>query len=76
MGSIVDYTDFETVTPTEHNKAVGAVGTDNYAYCRPCIRRLGKRWETMKYITASKAKTHIYNCAECGRQITKKRAGE
>ena len=74
MSEIVTYSDFATFVPTSTDKAVGAVGTDNYAYCRPCITRLGKEWNDMKYITRKDANSHMYNCRVCGWRITQKRA--
>ena len=74
MGEIVDYDDFTAQTPSSSNKVVGGIGKDNYVYCRKCIERLGKDWNTMKYLTSNKAKTYIYNCVECGRRVTQKRA--
>jgi hypothetical protein len=72
MGSAVIYSSFPVLTPTENNKAVGAINTDDHAYCRPCIELLGLEWSKMKYLTNSRAKLYIYNCVKCGRRITKK----
>jgi len=74
MSEIVDYDDYTEPTPSASNKVVGGIGTDNYVYCRPCIERLGKLWNTMKVITKRKEKSKIYNCVECGWQVTQKRA--
>jgi hypothetical protein len=73
MGEIVDYDDFTLLTPTSSNKVVGGVCTDNYVYCRPCIDRFGKDWNTMKPITNRKSKEHIYNCCICGWRVSQKR---
>lgn len=74
MGELVDYDDFTVTTPTSSDKVVGGIGTDNYVYCRKCIERLGKNWNSMKFIVNSKAKAHIYNCCVCGWRVTQKRA--
>jgi hypothetical protein len=74
MGEVVTYSSFPTLVPKASDKAVGAVATDNYAYCRPCIERLGKNWNEMKYIPNSRARKYILNCHECGWRITEKRA--
>jgi hypothetical protein len=76
MGSAVIYSSFPTLTPSSSNKVVGGIATTDLAYCRPCIRRLGLRWENMKYLTNRRAKMYIYNCAACGAKITQKRANE
>jgi len=76
MGMDVTYSSFPTLTPSSTNKVVGAVTSTNYAYCRHCIERLGLEWDDMKYITNNRAKVYIYNCYECGLQITLKRANK
>lgn len=70
----VTHADFPTLTPTSSNRAVGGVALNGNLYCRPCIERLGLSWDNMKYMTDSRAKKYIYNCIECGWQITKKRS--
>jgi hypothetical protein len=70
MGSDVIYSSFPVLTPEENNKAVGAINTDDHAYCRNCIELLGLEWDKMKFLTNRRAKLYIYNCAKCGRRIT------
>ena len=72
MGSVVIYSSFPALTPTSTNKVVGGITTSDLVYCRHCIRRLGLEWDEMKYLTNSRAKMYIYNCAECGGKITQK----
>jgi DNA-directed RNA polymerase subunit RPC12/RpoP len=72
MGSDVIYSSFPTLVPTESNKVVGGIHTDNYVYCRHCIRILGLKWEDMKHLTRNRAKMYVYNCKRCGREITQK----
>jgi hypothetical protein len=74
MGSSVTYSSFPTLTPTSSNKAVGAIAQTDLAYCRHCIELVGLKWDDMKYLTNRRAKMYIYNCAKCGRRITKKLA--
>ena len=73
MGYQVIYSSFPTLTPSKTDVAVGAVTADNVVVCRRCIKRLGLDWNSMKYITNSRAKLYIYNCSVCGWQLMKKR---
>jgi hypothetical protein len=68
-----DYTAFPTLTPTESNRAVGGVATDDRIFCRSCIERLHKNWADLKYITRTQATHNAYNCIECGFLLSKKR---
>jgi len=72
MGEIVTYSSFPTLTPKESNKVVGGVHTSDYVYCRRCVERIGLEWNSMKYLTNSRAKMYIYNCHICGKHIAKK----
>jgi hypothetical protein len=74
MGSAVIYSSFPTLVPTQSNKVVGAINTDDHAYCRYCIEQLGLEWDKMKPLTNRRAKMYIYTCYRCGWKITKKRA--
>ena len=57
---------------TESGEAITST-TESVVVCRRCIKRLGLDWDSMKYITNSRAKLYIYNCSECGWQLKKKR---
>jgi len=74
MGSEITYSSFPIFIPTSKDIAVGAVNTDNHVICRRCIKRLGLKWDDMKYITSSRAKLFINNCYICGWRLTKRRA--